>query len=201
MQKEGIIKYKCKQIYADIIQHKQIADINLIRTFLFDLRLLGVDYTESSDGIGFGNISKRLVADEFIISGSGTGISRILSAKDYSIVEECNIVKNFVSCSGFVAASSESLSHFAIYQQLKNINYVIHIHNFEIWNNHLNKLPTTPQNAEYGTPEMALSIQECISNSENSEENIIVMGGHFAGILFYGNNLNDIYKTITRVIA
>ena len=192
MQKEGIIKYKCEQIYADVVQHEQIADINLIRTFLFDLRLIGVDYTEEPAGIGFGNISKRLTANKFIISGSGTGANRILLAKDYSIVEECDIAKNFVSCSGLVAASSESLSHFAIYQQLKNVNYVIHIHSAEIWNNHLNKLPTTAENAEYGTPEMALSIQKCIS--ENSAGDTIVMRGHFAGMLFYGNNLNEAYK-------
>jgi ribulose-5-phosphate 4-epimerase/fuculose-1-phosphate aldolase len=212
MQKEGIIKYKCEQIYSDVVEHKQIVDINLIRTFLFDLQLIGVDYTENTEGIGFGNISKKLTDSKFIISGSGTGINRILSAKDYSIVEECDINENFVRCSGIVAASSESLSHFAIYQQLKNVNYVIHIHSLEIWNNYLNKLPTTDKKAEYGTPDMAWSIQKCIlrnlnkniensnKNIENSLKNIIIMTGHLAGMLFYGDNLNEIYKSIIELM-
>ena len=195
MQTEGIIKYKCENQLMDAVTDAMIADINLIRTLLFDLKLIGIDYRESVDGIGFGNISKRIINNQFtnnqfVISGSGTGNKRILNAKDFSTVVNCDIQNNFLHSKGLCNASSESLSHFAVYKSLKNINFVIHIHNLELWNYWKNKTTTTDENAQYGTPEMANSIIDCVKQfNETHEPKAVVMGGHIEGMLFFGEDL------------
>lgn len=197
MQTEGIIKYKCENQLMEVVTELMIADINLIRTLLFDLKSIGIDYRESVDGIGFGNISKRIMNNQFVISGSGTGAKRILAAKDFSIVVNCDIQNNFLHSKGLCNASSESLSHFAVYNSLKNINFVIHIHNFELWNFWKNKTPTTAQNAQYGTPEMANSIIDCVKQfNETQEPKAVVMGGHIEGMLFFGEDLATTFRLI-----
>jgi ribulose-5-phosphate 4-epimerase/fuculose-1-phosphate aldolase len=212
MNKEGIIKYKCIHNKSNSICHSQIADINLIRTLLFDNNLIGVNYSLDSNGIGFGNISKRcknidIHNNQFIISASGTGKNRILSADEFSLVTKCKIVTNTVECIGIMPSSSESMSHYAIYEILHSIDYVIHIHNSQIWKAAKNILPTTDNNSEYGTIEMATNIQQVLSTIEqvcnnNNSENIcgeIVMSGHKDGLILFGNNLNELYKRILEI--
>ena len=150
----------------------------------------------------FGNISKRIENNQFVISGSGTGAKRILTVKDFSTVINCDIQNNFLQSRGLCNASSESLSHFAVYNSLKNVNFVIHIHNFELWNFWKNKAPTTAQNAQYGTPEMANSIINCIKQLDETQLNkiqsskAIVMGGHIEGMLFFGEDLATTFHLI-----
>jgi ribulose-5-phosphate 4-epimerase/fuculose-1-phosphate aldolase len=210
MNQEGIIKYKCIHNKSNSICHTQIADINLIRTLLFDNNLIGVDYSLDSNGIGFGNISKRCENinghnNQFIISASGTGKNRILSADEYTLVTKCEIATNAIECVGIMPSSSESMSHYAIYEILPNINYVIHIHSSQIWDATKNILPATDDNSEYGTIEIAKNIQQVISTNKqvnNYKKNNcgeIVMSRHKDGLILFGNNLNELYKRILKM--
>ncbi len=158
-------------------------EINSCRNRLYELGLIGA----YPDGIGFGNISIRDIANEFIISGSATGNFKNLSKKQYSLVRDYNIPKNSVHCKGISKASSESLTHAAIYETNKEIMAVIHIHNECMWNKYKNELPTTNVKAEFGTPEIALEIQKLTIHNQG----IIIMGGHPEGIISYGNSLHE----------
>ena len=95
--------------YMDFLQ------INSYRKKLYELELIGA----YPDGIGFGNISIRNNKSEFIISGSATGNFKNLTKKHYSLVKDYNIHKNSVLCKDLNKASSESLTHAAIYESNK----------------------------------------------------------------------------------
>ncbi|HAN18844.1 MAG: hypothetical protein A2X13_07910 [Bacteroidetes bacterium GWC2_33_15] len=164
--------------------------LNFYRQELFESGLIGA----YPDGIGFGNISMRYDKHNFIISGSETGNLKNLSKEHYALVEAFNIKENRVHCVGLTKASSESLSHAAIYKINLNVNGVIHVHNQEMWKRYIHKLPTTNKDAEFGTPGMASEISRYAGKSHG----VIIMGGHPEGIISYGITLNDAYNELHK---
>ena len=182
---EGIIKFNAKRISSDLISDNEFAILNPWRQQSYNAGNIGI----GADGIGYGNISYRSGDDnEFIISASGTGGIKELNKSDYSRVSNFDISNNSLECCGNKLASSESLSHAAIYLANSNIKAVLHIHNIALWKKHLHKLPTTDKSAEYGTKAMADSISKLVEQNP-SNNGIIVMGGHREGILSYGDDL------------
>ena len=83
------------------------------------------------------------------------------------------------------------MSHAIVYSTLPEMNAVIHIHHKIFWNNLLDKVPATPENIEYGTPEMATAIQELLGIPSVLDRRVIVMAGHQDGILFFGKHLDE----------
>lgn len=119
-----------------------------------------------SNGIGFGNISARTARDtqsngcvRFFITGSATGNYEHLSPTHYALVTSYSLEGNTLVCRGGTKASSESLSHAAIYEAVPSAAAVIHVHHRRLWETHRGALPTTPESIEYGTPEMALALK------------------------------------------
>lgn len=182
---EGYIKFNYEWIPASIPEF-DLNELIYWRQKLYQAKLIG-SYPE---GIGFGNISTRYQSNQFIISASATGNKPIIDASHFTLVDEFNLDKNWLSCIGNLPASSESLSHAAIYSASPQIKAIVHIHNLELWKKHLNHLPTSNPKAQYGTPEMAYSLQNLIKE-ENMEAGIIVMGGHEEGILIYATDLTQ----------
>ena len=188
---EGYIKFNLNWTEKEFnFSDQEFNLINSYRTKLFELNLIGA----YPNGIGFGNISIRTNNNEFIISGSATGNFKKLEKKHYSLVTNFDIKNNQVTSKGLTKASSESLSHAAIYMSNKDINSVIHIHNQKMWDKYLNNLPTTNKKAEFGTPELAFEIQKKIENSNG----IIIMGGHPEGIISYGQTIEEAYNLLLK---
>jgi ribulose-5-phosphate 4-epimerase/fuculose-1-phosphate aldolase len=184
---EGYIKFNPLWIKEPIFIDQGIIDeINQIRTLLIAKGYLGV----LSNGIGFGNISVRNPnTNQFFITGSATGGNPILDASHFALVERISIEENSLMCRGLTIASSESMSHAIIYNAVPAANAVIHIHNAELWKNNLNGLPTTDMQAEYGTPEMAFSIERLTEKIQSSQA-VLVMGGHENGLIAYAESLH-----------
>lgn len=193
MHNEGYIKFDLQWDKKSVdFPEYLLSELNDFRTRLFDLGLIGM----YPDGIGFGNISTRFGnTDQFIISGTATGQLRTLTKEHFSLVTGFDIDKNTVICEGQIAASSESMSHAALYKSNHNINAVVHVHHKKLWENYLNNLPTTPKNAEYGTIEMASEIKKLAHVSEG----IIIMGGHEEGIVSFGTNLGEVTNRIIKL--
>ena len=188
MTDDGYIKYLCNWTNKPISMPKEIfKNLNNWRTKLFDLSLIGV----YENGVGFGNLSYKKEGDGIYITGTATGEKRILSSNDYSLVTEWSFEKNSVECSGKLKASSESLSHAAIYETNKKIKAAIHIHSMLLWKKHLKKLPTTSLDVTYGTPEMAYAIHNLQKIQNYPDKGILIMGGHEEGIISYGKNLDE----------
>jgi len=191
---EGYIKFDCNWEEATIITENDVVDLCHWRKQLYDLKLIGI----YPDGIGFGNISQRKVDSTFIISGSATGGLKKLSPEHFSLVKNYNIDANSVQCKGLIRASSESMSHAAVYQTIPEVQFVFHIHSMELWERYLNVLPTTSLEATYGTPEMAYSIIDLISK-EKKANGILVMGGHQEGLIASGRNGKEAMEEILKI--
>jgi ribulose-5-phosphate 4-epimerase/fuculose-1-phosphate aldolase len=194
MSNEGYIKFNCEYNFAELsnygISDEIFIDLIHYRQKLFDLGFIGA----LEDGTGFGNISHRISENSFLISGTATGNLKIINQDHFSLVKNWDIENNAINCEGKVKASSESLTHAVIYQSLKEVNAVIHIHSKALWLKYLNKYLTTPEFAEYGTVAIAKEIMNL--TTENPDNNIIILGGHEDGIMIFGKSLGDTYNIL-----
>lgn len=184
---EGYIKFNCKWIKDRQISIDKLSEINKLRDRLYRLGLIGA----YDNGIGFGNISIRSGKNDFIITGSATGNFHELNENHYVLVTEYDLMKNSLICKGPIKASSESLSHAAIYECSSDINAVIHIHNIAMWEKLIDKVPTTNRDVLFGTPEMANEIKRLFVESNVKDKKILVMGGHKEGIICFGKTLKE----------
>src|SRR5262249_21097291 len=148
---EGYVKYRCERIDRPLAPFDGFAELNQCRTHLHELGLVGV----YPDGIAYGNVSVREGATScFYITGSATGEIRTLDLCHYAHVTEFDVARNRVKCEGPVQASSESMTHAAVYVALAEAHAVLHVHHLGLWNRLLGNVPTTAAEVEYGTPEM-----------------------------------------------
>ena len=195
-QTEGYIKFRAHwNDKAFPMDKALITEINTVRSKLMTKNWMGV----LPDGIGFGNISVRFRnSNQFIITGSATGGLAHLQAEIFALIEKYDIPGNQLWCIGQTIASSESLTHAAIYQSNQEIQAVLHIHSKNLWKKYMNKLPTSSQKAAYGTPEIANSI---ISLFKNRKQNsgVFIMGGHEEGLIAFGNNLYQVFELLNQL--
>jgi|SRR3989344_1129077 len=158
-------------------------------------RLYRAGFIYGQQGIGHGNISMGTRVG-FLITGSGTGILPRLSGQHFSLVEKVDIRKNRVHCSGPVQASSEAMTHFAIYQSDPRARCVIHIHSPTMWKQWYGALPTTTKKAKYGTVELAKSVLRLLSKKGVRQTRAFVLGGHRPGLFIYGTSIVQAEKTL-----
>lgn len=198
MRDEGYIKFVLDFEKEKLPFGFNIGKINNLRTKLHQQKLIGV----YPDGIGFGNISCRLEGDSFLITGSATGQHEKLDVTGYAIVDDFKIAENWLHCKGCLPASSESLSHGALYLANEKINSVIHIHNLELWEWMLAEggYPLTPVDITFGTPEMALAIQD-IGSQAKTPFGVLVMGGHREGVIAYGTSPQEAYDSLQHLLV
>ena len=109
---DGIVKYQASHAMGDVETYLRtlpagiretaldalalFSELDAARTTLHDAGLIGV----YPSGIGYGNISLRLAGNLFLISGSGTGSSRLLGKQGYSLVHAFDPLKNTVASFG-----------------------------------------------------------------------------------------------------
>ena len=196
MTEKGYIKFNCHWIKTNPVNEEQIYELNAWREKLFKLKLIGV----YSNGIGYGNISIRLKDTIFLITGTSTGQYPVLNVEHYTEVISYNFIENIITCKGPIKASSESLTHAAIYETNPEINAVIHVHNLTLWKKLLNKVPTTSPAVEYGTPEMAIEIQRLFTETNLRDQKILAMGGHEEGVISFGKNIDDAGKILMDLV-
>jgi L-ribulose-5-phosphate 4-epimerase len=165
---EGYIKFEAHWEKAPPLDDGLLEELQRWRQKLYDLQLIGA----YPDGIGFGNISQRYNRNEFIISGSATGNFPELTAAHYILVTKVDAPQNQLWCRGPVVASSESMSHAALYAVDDAIGAVIHVHHLPMWEQLLGAVPTTPEHIPYGTPEMAAAIAQLFRESDLPQKRI-----------------------------
>ena len=193
---EGVIKFKFNLKKSSPIEEKQFLELEKWRAILFKMNLIGEYPTEK---IGYGNISRKIESAisgdiQFIISGTQTGRFAHLNGLHYTKVTKCNLQKMSIEAMGPIAPSSESLTHFAIYQSCPQINFIFHVHSKHLWNYMLeNNYPKTSKDINYGTLEMAHAAKDLI---KNQQAGILAMEGHDEGIIAYGSSSEQAGKFI-----
>jgi L-ribulose-5-phosphate 4-epimerase len=185
---EGVIKFQCLWTPGPAKDWPQSPALLAWRQRLKQLGLVGA----YPDGIGYGNLSVRLgSSQEFIITGSQTGHLESLTSDHIAWVKQYDILQNQVWCQGPIKASSESMSHAAVYASRPEITAVMHVHHRLLWQWGLQHLAQTNPSAEFGTPQMALEISRLLTGPYGSVPKIVVMAGHEEGIISVGEKLES----------
>ena len=158
--------------------------------------MIGVD----ANGIGFGNLSIRDDAtSRFYITGSGTGGTADLIPSDYARVVAYDFAENWLRCEGPNVASSESLTHAAVYESEPTVFSVIHGHDVKLWAALLEEEATaTPKGVEYGTPEMAYAVRNLFKVTDVKRRKIFAMAGHEGGVVAFGRDVGDAFGALSR---
>jgi hypothetical protein len=195
---EGVVKFNCHWNQSGpVISDEQYEIINYWREILYNMDLIGA----YENGVGFGNISMRIKGgNQFVITGSSTGEIPELEPGHYVKVNSFNIEDNAVQCAGPLKASSESLTHAAIYSADSGANAVIHVHSIELWNELIYKVPTTNPAMDYGTTGLAKDILRLFQESDVYEKRIIIMAGDRAGILTFGNDMDEAVNVLMEYL-
>jgi L-ribulose-5-phosphate 4-epimerase len=195
---EGVVKFNCHWNQSGpVISDEQYEIINYWREVLYNMDLIGA----YENGVGFGNISIRIRGgNQFVITGSATGEIPELEPGHYVKVNSFNIADNAVQCQGPLKASSESLTHAAIYLSDPDMNAVVHVHSIELWNELINKVPTTNPSMDYGTIGLAQDILRLFNDSDVYEKRIIIMAGDRAGILTFGHDMDEAISVLMEYL-
>lgn len=191
---EGVIKFKFTLKRAPAPEMNQVIALEKWRALFFKLGLIG-EYP--IDKIGYGNLSSRLSKKTFLITGSQTGHLAHLQAHHYTKVIECDLKRGSVSAEGLIPPSSESLTHFGIYEANPAIQYVFHVHHPKLWELLINgSYDSIEEDVPYGTQEMAMAAQNLLWNKSSG---IFVMKGHEDGIIAYGTSAEEAGKIILEL--
>ncbi|MBD1913798.1 class II aldolase/adducin family protein [Leptolyngbya sp. FACHB-16] len=175
---------------------EELATLIEWRDRMFTLDFIGT----YPNGIGYGNISQKQTETSFVISGTQTGHLAHTSSSHYTVVDNWDIEQNSLHCIGPVKASSESLTHAALYEYSPEIQAIIHIHHSALWRTYQYVLPTTDATVPYGTPEMAHEMWRLMEASDLPQQKILIMAGHEDGIIAFGETLAEVGDRLHRLL-
>lgn len=191
---EGYIKFELEWAHGPPPDAATVRALNRWRRPLFDAGLIG---QYAAEGIGYGNLSVRSPAEgHFVISGTQTGHLATLAARHYALVTDYDIAANRVSCRGEIKASSESMTHAALYELSDTINAVVHVHSETLWRQYLDVLPTSSADVSYGTPQMAQEFRRLYRDTGFATGGVAVMAGHAEGVIAVGSDLAEATRRI-----
>ncbi len=187
-QEKGYVQFRYRWEQAPPPVDPSLDELCRWRDRLHRLGLVGV----YPDGIGFGNLSRRRTGrDSFVITGTGTGDLHTLTPEHLSEVTAYDLAANHLTCRGPLVASSESLSHAAVYRSDPTVLAVIHIHCCPLWERLYGRIPTTDPEVEAGTPAMAWAIERLFRDTDVRAAGLFVMGGHREGLIAFGCTLEE----------
>lgn len=144
------------------------------------------------EGGSFGNLSFRTKDNEFIITASG--MKDPSSGDSFVTVSDVDLEKRTITARGRKLPSSESMLHYMIYRERKDINAIFHGHCEKILK-YADKMgaPVTPKQEPYGTVELAESVLETAKDND-----FLVMKGH--GFVSLGNNMDKAGEQALKVL-
>ncbi len=199
-KKEGIVKFRQIHKYGLPVFDKEISKLNKWRDIFYKIGVIGMNQL-LYNGAGYGNLSKKLEGNTFLITGTQTGGLERLTASHYTKVLEFYPKENLVVSEGPIEASSESMTHGAIYSALDYCNFVFHVHCNLIWKSYKEfDMVYTKKNVEYGTPEMVKEVINLFKTTNVEKDNIFVMLGHEDGVVSFGKTSDEAGNAILKYL-
>lgn len=202
-EQEGVIKYLLEHQCTALPSEIDISEINAWRSLLYRLKLIG-QLPEKYDGLGYGNISRRIVpgGERFLITGTQTGDLAILGPEHFALVDSASPLLNSIHATGPRQPSSEALTHACVYLQNPAAQAVIHVHCPELWRNtRALNLPHTDADVTYGSIEMASAVERLFTSGQLQTLPIFSMLGHEDGIVAFGDSLAAAGTALIRQLA
>lgn len=196
---EGYIKYVSTWQQTAALTNPELDTLIKWRRPLYAAGLIG-HYAEHN--VGYGNISVRVAAGpQFLISGTQTGHLADLNTAHFSLVTDYDIKDNRVTCRGAIQASSESMTHAAIYQLNDDIRAVVHVHSADLWSRYKDRASSTAADVAYGTPAMAAEFSRLFNETDFAATGIAAMAGHEEGLISIGNTMQQATERILTLNA
>jgi ribulose-5-phosphate 4-epimerase/fuculose-1-phosphate aldolase len=211
MQDEGITKFEAEHTVQALDPRRFGAlccKLIAWRELLAKMQLVGQDPSRYG-GAGYGNVSARIGAPSkgrgdrsLLITGTQTsGLPRV-GLRDFCVVERYDYRRNRVRSFGSTEPSSETMTHAALYDISPHIRFAFHAHCPMIWHRARElRVPTTDPTAAYGTPDMALAVQDLYRSSSLGEVHILAMGGHEDGVMVFGHSAEEAGQVLFTYLA
>ena len=185
---DGVIKYSSERVAGPVPVSAALNHLNAARSTLFELGLIGA----YPNGIGYGNLSLRQAGTQFVISASATGADHTLRFDQFCLVEAFSMERNWVRSRGALPASSESMTHGAIYLANPAVQCVIHVHSRALFDALLAQgAARTSADIAYGTPAMAQAVMRLVQTQPVLPV-LFVMAGHAEGVVAYGADVASV---------
>lgn len=201
--REGVIKYRLDHQSIALSENIDLNELNAWRSLLHRLNLID-QVADRYDGLGFGNISRRLVpdSDAFLISGTQTGHLATLERKHFALIKSASPSDNCLTSLGLSQPSSEALTHAGLYQQNSHVQAVIHVHSPEIWRHTTSlHLAHTCADIAYGTPAMAAAVKQLFVSGQLTDQGIFCMLGHQDGVVAFGGSISSAANLLIACLA
>lgn len=200
---DGVIKYDRSNFsHIDQLAHDEFREIEFWRKKLYQLNLIGEDEEAK---VGFGNISRKYdfqtihptLNPQFVISGTQTGKYPELDGTKYTRVIDFDLPTLKLYAMGPLEASSESLTHAAVYKANSNIKTIIHVHSAPIWfGMKKDKMPHTCESISYGTFDMASAL---LNFAKDKDSGVLYMEGHQDGVISFAPTFEESYDIILKL--
>jgi ribulose-5-phosphate 4-epimerase/fuculose-1-phosphate aldolase len=205
---EGVVKYREEYTPGPPATEPSLTELMVWRSILHDLGLVGQDACRYQ-GAGFGNGSTRVAPYDrpkgrraFLVTGTRTGPIARLAPEHFTVVESWDATANTVVVRGPIRASSESLTHGAVYDQTPTIRWIFHAHAPVIWRlRDRLRLPTTRPEVPYGSPEMAQEVWRLFAQTDLRTIRIFAMSGHEDGIVTFGTTAAEAGGRLVDTLA
>ena len=200
MASDGVIQFQLHHRAASPPEAAATEVISRLRDALHARGWIGRDPARYG-GLGYGNVSRRMEAQAFVVSATQTGHLATLAAGDWVTVTRASPATNELWSDGACKPSSESLTHAAIYQACV-ATFVCHIHHPALWKAACRgsiALPTTPASATYGTPAMAVALSEIAALSPLPFA--AAMTGHEDGLMAAADSPAELLDLLDRLSA
>lgn len=200
MASDGVIQFQLHHRAAPPPDAAATALLSTLRDALHARGWIGRDPARYG-GLGYGNVSRRLEADAFLVSATQTGHLSTLAAVAWVTVTAASPATNELWSEGACKPSSESLTHAAIYQAC-DAAFVCHIHHPALWRAicaDALRLPKTPASATYGTPAMAEALGQITVRT--ALPFAAAMTGHEDGLMAAANSPAELLELLDRLSA
>lgn len=146
-------------------------------------------------GCSAGNLSFRLEPgkNHFIITGAGLKAKDGLTNKSLVKILDCDLKNKVIKVEGKVKPSSETMLHFALYQNRPEVNAIFHGHCPEILKQakKLN-LAQTEKEASYGSVELVKQALAILKNN-----NFLVLKNH--GFVALGKTMEETGQLVLSI--
>ncbi len=198
---EGYVKFQQDRKDTGPLDEALWAPVEAARAVLYAAGLIGMYRGGALDGIGYGNVSRKEAFRRqapLIVSGTRTGGLPVLDGRHYVRILEAIPEENRVRCEGPVNASSETMTHAAVYAMDAAVGCVLHVHHKGHWERLLHRVPTTRAEVPYGTPEMAAEVARLFQEEALGYHGFFAMAGHEEGLVAFGAEPEDALNALRR---